>query len=117
MEGTFGDYAVVGTRYIYGKRTYLDRSKAMAADEDWNGYYVVALKAESGESSLGNGYVGLSVQIKNGGSGRVTGTMPDGTKVCHSFIRDGRIQFLGDCTHHLAGQTVDLPDFTEEELN
>ena len=24
---------------------------------------------------------------------------------------DGRIQFLGDCTHHLAGQTVDLPDF------
>ena len=30
--------------------------------------------------------------------------------VCHSFIRDGRIQFLGDCTHSLAGQTVDLPD-------
>jgi hypothetical protein len=30
--------------------------------------------------------------------------------VCHSFIRDGRIQFLTDCTHALAGQTVDLPD-------
>jgi hypothetical protein len=30
---------------------------------------------------------------------------------CHSFVRDGRIQFLGDCTHALAGQTVDLPDF------
>jgi len=29
--------------------------------------------------------------------------------VCHSFIRDGRIQFLSDCTHSLAGQTVDLP--------
>jgi hypothetical protein len=29
---------------------------------------------------------------------------------CHSFIRAGRIQFLGDCTHALAGQTVDLPD-------
>ena len=28
---------------------------------------------------------------------------------CHSFIRDGRIQFLGDCTHALKGQTVDLP--------
>lgn len=27
---------------------------------------------------------------------------------CHSFITDGRIQFLGDCTHALAGQTVDL---------
>ena len=29
--------------------------------------------------------------------------------VCHSFVRDGRIQFLGDCTHRLAGQTVDIP--------
>lgn len=29
--------------------------------------------------------------------------------VCHSFVRDGQIQFLGDCTHELAGQTVDLP--------
>lgn len=28
--------------------------------------------------------------------------------VCHSFIRDGRIEFLNDCTHPLAGQTVDL---------
>lgn len=31
--------------------------------------------------------------------------------VCHSFVTDGRIQFLGDCTHELAGQTVDIPDF------
>jgi hypothetical protein len=29
---------------------------------------------------------------------------------CHSFVTDGRIQFLGDCTHALAGQTVELPD-------
>lgn len=29
---------------------------------------------------------------------------------CHSFVRDGRIQFLNDSTHYLAGQTVDLPD-------
>lgn len=28
--------------------------------------------------------------------------------VCHSFVREGRIQFLGDCTHALANQTVDL---------
>jgi Family of unknown function (DUF6527) len=34
---------------------------------------------------------------------------PDGANVCHSFVTDGRIQFLGDCTHALAGQTVDLP--------
>lgn len=32
-------------------------------------------------------------------------------EVCHSFVTDGRIQFLGDCTHALAGQTVDIPDW------
>ena len=30
---------------------------------------------------------------------------------CHSFVRDGRIEFLSDCTHALAGQTVELPDW------
>ena len=30
--------------------------------------------------------------------------------ICHSFITNGRIQFLGDCTHELKGQTVDLPE-------
>lgn len=34
-------------------------------------------------------------------------------RVCHSFVTDGRIQFLSDCTHALAGQTVDLADFPE----
>jgi hypothetical protein len=29
---------------------------------------------------------------------------------CHSFVRDGRVQFLADCSHALAGQTVDLPE-------
>lgn len=28
--------------------------------------------------------------------------------VCHSFVTDGKIQFLSDCTHELAGQAVDL---------
>ncbi len=31
-------------------------------------------------------------------------------EVCHSFVTLGRIQFLGDCTHALAGLTVDLPE-------
>lgn len=30
---------------------------------------------------------------------------------CHSFVRDGQIQFLSDCTHALAGQTVPLEPF------
>lgn len=29
---------------------------------------------------------------------------------CHSFVTDGKIQFLSDCTHALAGQTIELPD-------
>lgn len=32
---------------------------------------------------------------------------------CHSFLRGGRWEFLGDCTHSLVGQTVQmtpLPD-------
>lgn len=33
--------------------------------------------------------------------------------VCHSFVTNGKIQFLSDCTHTLAGQVVDLPDFAE----
>lgn len=30
--------------------------------------------------------------------------------ICHSFVTDGKIQFLTDCTHHLAGKIVELPD-------
>lgn len=33
---------------------------------------------------------------------------------CHSFVKDGKIQFLADCWHSLAGQTVDLPDWDSE---
>jgi hypothetical protein len=32
---------------------------------------------------------------------------------CHSFVRDGQIQFLSDCTHELAGKTVELPELPE----
>lgn len=31
--------------------------------------------------------------------------------VCHSFVTDGRIQFLTDSTHALSGQTVPLEPF------
>lgn len=30
---------------------------------------------------------------------------------CHSFVTAGRIEFLTDSTHTLAGQTVDLPEW------
>ncbi len=34
---------------------------------------------------------------------------------CHSFVREGKIQYLVDCSHGLAGQTVELPEINEEE--
>lgn len=40
--------------------------------------------------------------------------------ICHSFIgcngaRPGQIVFLSDCTHALAGQTVDIPPFSWDD--
>jgi hypothetical protein len=32
---------------------------------------------------------------------------------CHSFVKDGWIQFLGDCYHELKGLTVEIPDWEE----
>ena len=36
--------------------------------------------------------------------------------ICHSFVRAGRIQFLDDCTHALAGQTVGLPEIDDAPI-
>ena len=30
------------------------------------------------------------------------------TPKCHIFISAGKIQYLADCTHELAGQTIDM---------
>jgi len=41
-----------------------------------------------------------------------------GQTVCHSFVRAGRWEFLSDCTHTAAGQTVPmvpLPDWLNDE--
>lgn len=32
--------------------------------------------------------------------------------ICHSFIVNGDIRYLSDCTHAMAGKTVSLPDIT-----
>ncbi len=36
-------------------------------------------------------------------------------KVCHTFVTEGRIEYLSDCTHHLAGQTLELKDYENEK--
>lgn len=37
-------------------------------------------------------------------------------KVCHTFITEGMVQFLGDCTHQYAGQTLPLPDLARPRV-
>lgn len=39
------------------------------------------------------------------------GELPD--ERCHYFLKGGVLQFLGDCTHALAGQSVPLPQLPE----
>lgn len=34
--------------------------------------------------------------------------------ICHSFIRNGQIEYLTDCTHPLAGQTVPMPPIPDD---
>lgn len=41
----------------------------------------------------------------------VFGMIPE--KRCHSFVRDGKIQFLEDCFHSLKGKTVEIPEYEE----
>jgi hypothetical protein len=35
---------------------------------------------------------------------------------CHSFVKDGQIQFLGDCFHALKNQTVEIPEWDDEQM-
>lgn len=41
--------------------------------------------------------------------------VPPKPYVCHLFVRDGMLQYLNDCTHHLAGQTVPMVPINAEE--
>lgn len=44
-------------------------------------------------------------------------TDPDGSNrrtLCHYFIKDGNIEFCGDCPHALAGTIVPLPSIPNE---
>jgi hypothetical protein len=34
-------------------------------------------------------------------------------RVCHLFVRGGRVEFLNDCTHGLRGETVPMVDLEE----
>lgn len=37
-----------------------------------------------------------------------------GDVYCHSYIKNGMIQFLSDCHHELKNQTIELPEYENE---
>lgn len=41
----------------------------------------------------------------------------DGGFDCHLLLRNGELQFLNDCKHSLAGNTVQLPDLPDTWQN
>ena len=41
------------------------------------------------------------------------GADASGDHVCHSWVNEGKVKFLNDCTHELAGQTLDLLEVEE----
>jgi hypothetical protein len=65
--------------------------------------HVFGLRGEGGHHSWNGDYDSPTVSpslVQN----FVPGTM------CHSYIKNGHIQYLSDCTHALAGKTIELPD-------
>jgi hypothetical protein len=40
-----------------------------------------------------------------------------GPTQCHLFLRKGKLQFLNDCPHDLAGRTVDIPQWPDERVH
>lgn len=67
--------------------------------------HVFALKTEGGHHTWNNDYNKPTVAPS-----LVYNFRPE--SMCHSFIKDGAIQYLPDCTHQLRGETVELPDIT-----
>lgn len=45
------------------------------------------------------------------------GDRPDRPKRCHLFVREGKLQFLGDCDHSYANKTVDLSAVDAEHIH
>jgi hypothetical protein len=51
-------------------------------------------------------YPSLLVQMRNA----IVNNIVANNYVCNSFVREGKIEYLNDCSHKLAGNTVELKD-------
>jgi len=44
---------------------------------------------------------------------RVRGSYKRIKSTCHSFVTDGKIKYLSDCTHEYAGKTLELSEWED----
>jgi len=72
--------------------------------KDWHTIPVTGPKAWEFNSDLDRPTIKPSILVRWDFADRIP------QKICHSLVTDGRIQFLPDCTHSLAGKTIDLPE-------
>ena len=79
-DGDFEGLTIVGARNMFGAKTDWDRRTALAAVDDCEDVRSVVLMAD-GDSPLANGYIALSVSLSKKGKAKVSGMLPDGTKV------------------------------------
>lgn len=48
---------------------------------------------------------------------KTEGSNENGKFICHSWINDGHVQFLDDCSHELRNQTIPLNDVVASPIN
>jgi hypothetical protein len=108
-----------------GKLRTLEGGRVAFMCPGCNGLHQIRVQGEGGPMWAWNGshdaptftpsVLVTGVQAVNDANGNWTGEYVRDANgeplplVCHSFVTDGWIQYLGDCTHALAGQTVELP--------
>ena len=80
MTGDFEGLEIVGARNMFGAKNDWDRRTALASVDDCEDVRTVVLMAD-GDSPFANGYIALSVSLSKKGKGKVSGMLPDGTKV------------------------------------
>jgi len=69
------------------------------------------IRAWQWNGSLGSPSLRPSVLIRYNGPD--AGSPGSPMAVCHCFVTNGKIEFLSDCTHPLAGTTVEMKDIDE----
>ena len=103
LDGSLDGYEVVAARNLFANLTEWDRRAALAAVDDCSGTHAVVLRA-NGDAPLSSGYAALSVIVGSKGKTKVSGMLPDGTKVSVS----SQLLILPDANEYVVPVVVPL---------